>query len=104
MSEVRHFAKAGDLVCGRVGGDGDWMILAVAMVDDDGFVAVVRDQSGDQIAVTRVFGVGTSESPHLIIPAETLTAEGRREAVGLCADELSVIKACLRDWKAVTLQ
>lgn len=74
----RTTAAPGDLVAGIVM-DETWGVALVETVDDEGFVATIRDQQG-VAAFYRVFDVSRHS---LIAAAATLTDEGRRALIGL---------------------
>ncbi|WP_298699224.1 hypothetical protein [uncultured Brevundimonas sp.] len=82
--------------------DDGWLVLSVAAVDADGYVAMVRDLDGRAIGVGRVYETSSLARPWLIVPANRVRAGCADEVFGLLASDLEEIKAALRPWKAVT--
>lgn len=95
----RHPASVGDLIVGPavIGG---WAVLAVAGVDEDGFVVLVEDEEGRRIGIGRAYETSSLETPHFIIPAEKLSADGRLAVVGFHVEDLDDVRAEMRRWVA----
>lgn len=95
----RQPAKAGDLIVGPaiIGG---WAVLSVAAVDEDGFVVLVEDEEGYRIGIGRAYLTSSLETPHFIIPADKLSADGRLAVVGFHVEDLDDVRAEMRRWAA----
>ena len=94
--------SVGDLLIGRMAyGElaGSWVVTRVAVVDDDGAVAMIQDEAGD-IAVGRVLENGPN-APYLVVPSELITSDGHEALVGLVAASPEGLKEAFRVHAAV---
>ncbi|QTC88172.1 hypothetical protein [Brevundimonas pondensis] len=86
-------AVPGDLIVGRLRLSGDFGVLTVGGVDDEGAVATCLDVDGKCIAISRLFDLGQH---YFIASSKLLTPKGRAELPGLCSSDISAIKAAFR--------
>lgn len=87
-------AAVGDLAVVRLKqAPGDWCVLSVAGVDDEGAVSMLRDLDGQAIALYRICAI---DEPWFITPAAVITPEGRAALPGECAEHVDDLKAAFR--------
>lgn len=86
-------AASGDLIVGRLRANGDFCVLTVGEVDDDGAVATCLDVDGKRTAISRLFDLTQN---YFIAASKLLTARGRAELPGLCSPDLDDLKAAFR--------